>query len=56
MEIPSSITSFQVAIHIVVDYVNNPQEEQINDQTSHNDVITNEHVTERSQEIELRRS
>ena len=50
MEIPSFITSFQIVVHVVVDYVNNPQEEQIND------VITNELVTEGLQEIELWRS
>ena len=50
MEIPSFITSFQV-----VDSVNNPQEEQINGQIPHNDVIKNEPVTEGPHEIELRR-
>ncbi|KAA0048520.1 Retrovirus-related Pol polyprotein from transposon TNT 1-94 [Cucumis melo var. makuwa] len=40
----------------VVDSVNNPQEQQINGQTPHDDVITNEPVTEGPQEIELRRS
>ena len=50
VEIPSFITSFQIVVHVVVDYVNNPQEEQIND------VITNELVTEGLQEIELWRS
>ena len=52
----SSITSSQVVVLVVVDPVNNSQEEQINGQTQHNDVITNEPVTEEPQEIELRRS
>ena len=55
MEIPSSITSSQVVAPVVIDSLNNPQEEQINDQTPHNDVITNEPVTEGPQETELRR-
>ena len=49
VEISSSITSSQV-VPVVVDYLNNPQEEQINGQTPHYDVITNEHVTKRLQE------
>ncbi|KAA0048413.1 retrotransposon protein, putative, Ty1-copia subclass [Cucumis melo var. makuwa] len=31
VEIPSSITSSQVVVHVVVDSVNNPQEQQINE-------------------------
>ena len=53
VKIPSSIISYQVVVLVVVDSVNNPQ---INGQTPHNDVITNEPVTKRPQEIELRRS
>ncbi|KAA0035715.1 Retrovirus-related Pol polyprotein from transposon TNT 1-94 [Cucumis melo var. makuwa] len=53
VEIPSSITSSQVVVPFVVDSVNNPQEQQINGQTPHNDIVTNESV--RPQEIELRR-
>ena len=56
VEIPSSITSSQVVVFVVVDPINNPQEEQINGQTPHNDVIIDEPLTEWSQEIELRRS
>ena len=56
VEIPSSITSSQVVVPVVVDSVNNPQEQQINGQTLHNDIVTNESVTEGPQEIELRRS
>ncbi|KAL4016719.1 hypothetical protein IC575_024376 [Cucumis melo] len=56
VEIPSSITSSQVVVPIVVDSLNNPQEQQINGQTPHNDIVTNEPVTEGPQEIELRRS
>ena len=52
--ISSSITSSQVVVHVVVDSINNLQEEKINVQTPHNDVITNESVTEGAQEIELR--
>ncbi|KAA0031640.1 Retrovirus-related Pol polyprotein from transposon TNT 1-94 [Cucumis melo var. makuwa] len=55
VEIPSSITSSQVVVPVVVDAVNNPQEQQINVQTPHNDIVTNEPVTEEPQEIELRR-
>ncbi|KAL0544331.1 hypothetical protein IC582_019444 [Cucumis melo] len=55
VEIPSSITSSQVVVPVVVDSVNNPQEQQINVQTPHNDIVTNELVTKGSQEIELRR-
>ncbi|KAL0541282.1 hypothetical protein IC582_021324 [Cucumis melo] len=54
VEIPSSITSCQVVVPVVVDSVNNPQEQQINGQTPHNDIVTNELVTEGPQEIELR--
>ena len=56
VEIPSSITSSQVVVPVVVDSVNNPQEQQINGQKPHNDIVTNEPVTEGPQEIELRRS
>ena len=57
VENSSSITSSQVIVLVVIDSVNNPQKEQINNQTPHNDVITNEPVIEGSlQEIELRRS
>ena len=42
VDIHSSIISSQVVILVVVDSLNNPQEEQINDQTLHNDVMTNE--------------
>ena len=35
VEIPSSITSSQVVAPVVIDSLNNPQEEQINDQTPH---------------------
>ncbi|KAA0045169.1 Retrovirus-related Pol polyprotein from transposon TNT 1-94 [Cucumis melo var. makuwa] len=56
VEVPSSITSSQVVVPVVVDSVNNPQEQQINGQTPHNDIVTNEPVTEGPQEIELRRS
>ncbi|KAA0032875.1 Retrovirus-related Pol polyprotein from transposon TNT 1-94 [Cucumis melo var. makuwa] len=56
VEIPSSITSSQVVVPVVVGSVNNPQEQQINIQTPHNDIVTNEPVTEGPQEIELRRS
>ena len=52
---PSSITFSQVVVFVVVDSFNNPQE-QINDQTPHNDVLTNELVTKEPQEIKLRRS
>ncbi|KAA0061857.1 copia-like pol polyprotein [Cucumis melo var. makuwa] len=55
VEIPSSITSSQVVVPVIVDSVNNPQELQINGQTPHNDIVTNEPVTEGPQEIELRR-
>ncbi|KAL4010594.1 hypothetical protein IC575_030095 [Cucumis melo] len=50
VEILSSITSSQVVVPIVY-YVNNPQEQQINGQISHNDVVTNEPVTEGPQKI-----
>ncbi|KAA0036645.1 Retrovirus-related Pol polyprotein from transposon TNT 1-94 [Cucumis melo var. makuwa] len=56
VEIPSSITSSQVVVPVFVDSVNNPQEQQINVQTPHNDIVTNEPVTEGPLEIELRRS
>ncbi|KAL0539841.1 hypothetical protein IC582_024062 [Cucumis melo] len=56
VEIPSSITSSQVVVPVVVDSLNNPQEQQINGQTPHNDIVTNEPVTEGPKEIELRRS
>lgn len=55
MHIPSSITSSQV-VPVVVDSINNPQEEQINDQTQHNVIIMNEPIIEEPQKIELRRS
>ena len=56
VKIHLSITSFQVVVPIVVDSINNWQDEQINGQTPHNDVITNEPIFEGPQEIELRRS
>ncbi|KAA0060866.1 Retrovirus-related Pol polyprotein from transposon TNT 1-94 [Cucumis melo var. makuwa] len=42
VEIASSITSSQVIVPVVVDSVDNPQEQQINGQTPHNDIITHE--------------
>ena len=56
VEIPPSITSSQVIVPVVVDSVNHPQEEQINDQTPHNDVITNEPVIELRRFVRPRRS
>lgn len=41
--------------YIIVNSVNNPQEEEIYDQTPHNDIIINEPIIEEPQEIELRR-
>ena len=44
-EVTVKIPSYIISSQVVVDSVNNPQE-QINDQTPHKDVKTNEYVTE----------
>lgn len=44
MQIPSSITSSHIGVPIVVDSINNSQEEHINDQTPHNDIVMNEPI------------
>ena len=46
----------QIVVSIHVENVNDLEEQQINDQTLHNEVIVNEHVIDKSHEIALRRS
>ena len=50
------ITSSQVVVPITVEHFDNLQEQQMNDQISHNEIVANELVVDKPHEVALRRS
>ena len=56
VQVPLHITSSQVVVHVHVDHVDDKEEQQINDQTSQNEVVMNEPIIDEPQKVILRRS
>jgi len=56
VEIPLPKTSSQVIVLIVVETFDNIKEQQINDETPQNEVVSNEPVTNETYEVVLKRS
>ena len=56
VQVPLPITSSQIFVPTVVEHFDNLQEQQINDQTRHNEVVANEPIVDEPREVTLRRS